>query len=263
MSATYLDEIMAFHRRRAAGDDRDWQSRDPGRPGPSLRAAIDDHRAGGLAVIAEIKRRSPSKGWLAPDLDAVALARAYAAGGATAISVLTDEPHFGGSLADLRAVRDAVELPVLRKDFTVAPNDVVDAAQAGASAVLLIVDALSPTELADLMGVCATVGIDALVEVHDAAGAVAAARAGATIVGVNQRDLRTFEVDRDRAVAVLDSIAPGVLTVAESGIGGPEEAAALAAAGFDAILVGESFVRAADPAAAVSAFTGAPIGARP
>jgi indole-3-glycerol phosphate synthase len=204
-----------------------------------------------VAVIAEIKRASPSKGALAPDLDPVALARAYEAGGAAALSVLTDEEFFRGSAEDLRAARAATALPVLRKDFTVGPADVLDARCMGADAVLLIAAALSPEEMVELMTLAASVGLDALVEVHDEAEAERVVTAGATLVGVNQRDLFTFDVDPDRAVRVAGMLPPEVVRVAESGIGDSEDVRRLGEAGFDAVLVGEALVTSADPGTAL------------
>jgi indole-3-glycerol phosphate synthase len=212
-------------------------------------AALRD--AEGLAVIAEVKRRSPSKGDLAADLDPAALAQAYEQGGATCLSVLTDAEFFGGSPDDLRAARAATRLPVLRKDFTVSPADVCDARIMGADAVLLIAAALDDDELADLHTLALDIGLDALVEVHDEAELDRALAAGAHVVGVNQRDLVTFEVDNERAVRVGAAIPPTVVRVAESGVRGPDDAAALAAAGFDAVLVGELLVSSGDAAAAV------------
>jgi indole-3-glycerol phosphate synthase len=181
------------------------------------------------------------------------LAADYAAGGATCLSVLTDAEYFGGSPADLAAARGAVALPVLRKDFTVCAADVCDARIMGADAVLLIVAALDDTELMELHGLALDVGLDALVEVHDEAELARALSVGATLVGVNQRDLVTFTVDTDRAVRVAQAIPDGVVRVAESGVDGPESAARLAAAGYDAVLVGESLVTSGDPTAAVRA----------
>ncbi len=201
----------------------------------------------GLAVIAEVKRRSPSKGALMADLDPAALAQAYASGGASCLSVLTDEPHFGGSSADLRAARSAVALPVLRKDFTVDPRDVIDARLMGADAVLLIAAALDDAELAQLHSLAFSLGLDALVEIHDEAELHRAVAIGATLVGVNQRDLVTFEVDQSRAVRLAPLMPPGVVRVAESGIRGPDDAAALHRAGYHAVLVGESLVTSGDP----------------
>jgi indole-3-glycerol phosphate synthase len=220
-------------------------------PARGFAAAL--RSAGGLGVIAEVKRRSPSKGDLAAGLDAAEVARAYERGGAACLSVLTDVEFFGGSAADLEEARTATGLPVLRKDFTVAPADVCDARLMGADAVLLIAAALDDDELVELHTLALDVGLDVLVEVHDEQELDRALAAGATLVGVNQRDLVTFEVDHDRAVRVGAAMPRSVVRVAESGIRGPEDARALAAAGFDAVLVGETLVTAPDPAAAVAA----------
>lgn len=253
--ATYLDRILAAHRARAAEDRRpvaELAARaadaPPARPFAAALAAED-----GLSVIAEVKRRSPSRGDLAADLDPATVAADYARGGAACLSVLTDGAFFGGAPADLAAARGAVDLPVLRKDFTVCAADVYDARIMGADAVLLIAAALGPDELADLAGRAAEIGLDALVEVHDEAEAEVAAAAGARLVGVNQRDLVTFEVDTGRAVRVAASLPAGVVRVAESGVRGRADAEALWRAGFDAVLVGESVVTAGDRAAAVAA----------
>jgi indole-3-glycerol phosphate synthase len=169
------------------------------------------------------------------------------------LSVLTDHAFFSGSPADLAAARAAVDVPVLRKDFTVGPVDVADARLMGADAVLLIVAALSPGELVSLLALATEVGLDALVEVHDEDEAELAVMSGATVIGVNQRDLVTFEVDTSRAERVGKALPAGVLRVAESGIRGADDARRLADAGFDAVLVGESLVTASDPAGAVAA----------
>ena len=255
--ATYLDRILEAHRERAARDHRPLErvleeARSAGPPRgftDALRAASVDR----LAVIAEVKRRSPSRGDLAADLDPAATAGEYAAGGATCLSVLTDGPHFGGSVEDLQAARAAVDLPVLRKDFTVDPRDVADARAMGADAILLIAAALDDAELADFHALAAELGLDALLEVHDEAELERGlAATGALLVGVNQRDLVTFEVDPARAVRVGAAMPDGVVRVAESGIRGPEDAARLGAAGFHAVLVGESVVTSGDRAASVA-----------
>lgn len=263
--ATYLADIMATHRRAAQGDGRD-----PERlldealaapPGPPFAEALVDGPPG-LAVIAEVKRRSPSKGELAPDLDPAALASAYAAGGAACLSVLTDQQYFGGSPADLVAARQASGLPALRKDFTVSVADLCDARLMGASAVLLIVAALSDEELARFLAVADRLALDALVEVHDDEELARALAAGARLVGVNQRDLTTFAVDGERAARLAAAIPEDVVAVAESGIADGGDAARLAAAGYQAVLVGESFVRAGDPSGAVAAMAGHPVASR-
>jgi indole-3-glycerol phosphate synthase len=256
--ATYLDRILAAHRATAAADQRDLgRLRDAAlaaSPTRGFAAALSGAAtAGELAVIAEVKRRSPSRGDLSPVLDPADVAAAYASGGAACLSVLTDLEFFGGSAADLAAARAAVRLPVLRKDFTVVPADVYDTRIMGADAVLLIAAALADDELAVLTGIATEIGLDVLYEVHDEASLDLVLAKGATLVGVNQRDLVTFEVDPDRAERLAASIPSGVLAVAESGIRSREDAARLAAAGYHAVLVGESLVTAGDPAAAVEA----------
>lgn len=251
--ATYLDRILEAHRAAAGADGRDGDAllrQAMAQPPPrGFQPALQTSET--VAVISEIKRRSPSKGDLAPDLVPADLARSYQRGGAAALSVLTDSEFFGGSVADLQEARAAVALPVLRKDFTVAPADVLDARIMGADAVLLIAAALSPGELDELLALARRVGLDALVEVHDEAEAETALAAGATLVGVNQRDLFTFEVDTDRARRVARALPDGVTRVAESGIRDSDDVRRLADAGFAAVLVGETLVRAADPSAAV------------
>jgi indole-3-glycerol phosphate synthase len=258
---TYLDRILVAHRAAAAADPRRVEGLlDEARraePARGFTAALRRDAVDGLAVIAEVKRRSPSKGDLALDLDPAVTAAEYAVGGATCLSVLTDEEFFGGSAADLRAARAAVEIPVLRKDFTVDPRDVCDARTMGADAVLLIVAALDDAELRDLHALAGEIGLDALVEVHDEAELERALAVGATVVGVNQRDLVTFEVDTDRAVRVAAAMPEGIVRVAESGIRDAADAARLAAAGFHAILVGESVVTSGDRAASVAALRAA------
>ncbi|MBO0731779.1 MAG: indole-3-glycerol phosphate synthase TrpC [Acidimicrobiaceae bacterium] len=253
--ATYLDRILAAHRAAAARDRRDVEEAisEAGRAGATRGFAAALRRPDGLAVVAEIKRRSPSKGPLAADLDPAGMARAYSAGGAACLSVLTDAEFFGGSAGDLQVARGAVEIPVLRKDFTVGPLDVCDARSMGADAVLLIAAALSPEELVNLTRLAGKLGLDALVEVHDEDEAERALAAGASLIGINQRDLVTFEVDTARAERVVKALPATVVRVAESGIRGADDARRLADAGFDAILVGESLVTSGDPTAAVRA----------
>jgi indole-3-glycerol phosphate synthase len=205
----------------------------------------------GPRVIAEVKRRSPSKGDIRIDLDPAALAAAYAAGGAAAVSVLTEPRHFAGSPDDLLAVRAAVDLPVLRKDFVTTAYQVWEARSWGADAVLLIVAALDPPSLRTLLDEAAEAGLDALVEVHTLPEAEAAATAGATLVGVNARDLATLEVDPGRFAAVRQALPTGTVLVAESGIRDPAGVRAAADAGADAVLVGEALVRSDDPTTAL------------
>jgi indole-3-glycerol phosphate synthase len=223
------------------------RSRPPARGFTAALRAVE-----GLGVIAEVKRRSPSKGDLAAGLDPAAVAGDYERGGATCLSVLTDADHFGGSPADLQAARAATALPVLRKDFTVCPADVCDARIMGADAVLLIAAALDDDELGELHTLALDVGLDVLVEVHDEQELARALAVDADLVGVNQRDLVTFEVDHERAVRLGKALPDTVVRVAESGIRGPDDARALAMARFDAVLVGELLVTSGDPAAAVA-----------
>jgi indole-3-glycerol phosphate synthase len=203
-------------------------------------------------VVAEIKRRSPSKGDLAPHLDPEATARAYAAGGAACISVLTDSFGFGGSIADLHAARDAVTVPVLRKDFTIDEVQVFETRAVGADAILLIVAALpDDSQLADLHALAVELGLGVLVETHDAAEVERALRAGARVVGVNARDLGTFDEDLGVGERLAAMIPPSVVAVAESAIRSAPDAARMGAVGFDAVLVGEMLVRSPDATAAV------------
>jgi indole-3-glycerol phosphate synthase len=217
-------------------------STDPARP---FAAALE---APGLQVIAEIKRRSPSAGPIDLDLDAVSQAREYEAGGAAAISVLTEPEYFGGSLDDLVAVRRAVSLPVIRKDFTLDPVQVWEGRAAGADAILLIVAALGDADLARLLQEAHAAGVAALVEVHTEDEARRAVAAGATLIGVNNRDLATFRTDLATAERVAAALPERATLVAESGVADEEGAARMAAAGYDAILVGEALVRSGDPA---------------
>ena len=253
--ATYLDRILERHRETAAADTRTLGELVAQTaclpPCRGFRAALIAKPD--MAVIAEVKRRSPSKGDLHADLDAAATAKAYESGGASCLSVLTDQEFFGGSVADLQAARSAVPLPVIRKDFTVDPRDIADARLMGADAVLLIAAAVDPFELVDLHELATELGLDTLVEVHDEPELEEAMNAGAQLVGVNQRDLVTFEVDHQRAERMAREIPAGVVKVAESGVRDPDDARRLAESGYDALLVGESLVTSADPAAAVRA----------
>jgi indole-3-glycerol phosphate synthase len=256
--ATYLDAILARHRAAAADDARsldmlvtEAQACEPTRG--FRRALIGDDR---LAVVGEIKRRSPSKGDLDARLDPRELARAYERGGASCLSVLTDADFFGGSADDLLAAREACSLPVLRKDFTVSLRDVADARLMGADCLLLIAAALTAAEVVDMHQLATEIGLDVLVEIHDESELEMALAAGARLVGVNQRDLVTFEVDHERAVRVGAAIPDTVVRVAESGVRGAADARALHAAGYDAVLVGETLVTSGDPAAAVARLIG-------
>lgn len=262
--APYLAEIVAAHRDAARRDERPLEAllEQARRCPPPRRFGAALAAGPGLAVIAEVKRRSPSRGDLAPDLDPAEVATAYLAGGARGLSVLTDARYFGGSAADLQAARAAVPLPVLRKDFTVCVADVCDARLMGADAVLLIVAALEDGELRELLAAAGELALDALVEVHDERELDRALQSGAGLVGVNQRDLATFTVDRGRACSLAARIPPEALAVAESGIAGPEDAVRLAEVGYQAVLVGESVVTSGDRTAAVAALSGHPVGRR-
>lgn len=255
--ATYLDKIVAAHRTAAAGDARDIADLCLAAvamgPTRGFRAALARDGAEHLAVISEIKRRSPSKGDLDAGLDPALLARRYESGGASCLSVLTDVDHFGGSVADLQAAHGATTLPTIRKDFTVSEGDVCDTRLMGADCVLLIAAALGRDELVRYHRLAVDIGLDVLVEIHDERELDVALAAGATTVGVNQRDLVTFQVDHERAVRMAGVIPDDVVKVAESGVRGPADARSLRDAGYHAILVGETLVTAADPTAALAA----------
>ena len=215
---------------------------------------------GSVAVIGELKRRSPSKGDLAPDLDPGPTAKAYEAGGAAALSVLTDQPYFGGAVADLQAARDATTLPCLRKDFVIDEIQVYEARAIGADAMLLIVAAIpDDTLLADLHALGRDLGLAVLVEAHDAHEIERALGAGAEILGINNRDLATFKEDLGVGESLAAHVPASVVAVAESAVRTPADAARLGAVGFDAVLVGEALVRADDPAALVRDLGAAPV----
>jgi indole-3-glycerol phosphate synthase len=257
---TVLDEIIE-------GVREDLAEREASTPLDQLKEAVDRAapaldpmpalRAAPVSVIAEVKRRSPSKGDLATIPDPAQLAARYAAGGATVISVLTEPRRFGGSLQDLRDVRAKVDVPVLRKDFVVTPYQLWEARAAGADVVLLIVAALDQPLLEELHAEARALGMTALVEVHDEAEVGRALAAGATVVGVNARNLKTLEVDRDTFARVAPTIPDGVVRVAESGIRGAADVATVVGQGADAVLVGEALVTGADPGAAVAALVAA------
>jgi indole-3-glycerol phosphate synthase len=233
--------------------------RGPAAPEPraSLREVL---RAPGIGVIAEFKRRSPSAGLLRAAADAGQLARAYERGGAVALSVLTEGPHFEGSLEDLHEARASSELPILRKDFVIDPYQLHEARAAGADAVLLIVAALSPTELSSLQGEAVALGLAALVEVHDRPELARALDAGADLLGINNRDLRDFSVDLERTSQLMAEVPAEVTVVSESGIATAAQLAALEQQGVHGVLVGESLMRAPDPAEALLALRGASSG---
>jgi len=224
----------------------------PAGPARSFRDALSGE---GVGVIAEFKRRSPSAGPLHERPDLAEIVGAYERGGAVAVSILTEGPNFDGTLEDLRLARRACELPLLRKDFVVDAYQLHEAVAAGADAVLLIVAALPAAELASLYGAARALGLDVLVEVHDREELHRALELGAEIVGINNRDLRDLSVDLGRTEALIGEVPPGVTVVSESGIAGAEQVRRLRERGVHAVLVGESLMRAADPAAAVRALS--------
>ncbi len=251
---TFLSDILARKRdevaaSRAALSERELAARAKDAPAPRGFEAALSPRGGPARVVAEVKRASPSAGAIRAGLDAPAQARAYAAAGAAAISVLTDGPGFGGSLADLAAVRAAVDVPLLRKDFVLDRYQLLEARAHGADAALLIVAALAAADLRRLLDACGELGLAALVEVHDAAEVAVALAAGARIVGVNNRNLRTFAVDLAVSEALLPKLPGDVRGVAESGVRSADDARRLRRAGAANLLVGEALVRASDPGA--------------
>jgi len=211
-----------------------------------------------VAIIAEIKRRSPSRGDISPGLDAVGRARDYAAGGAAAISVLTEPEQFAGALEDLSTVRAHVDLPLLRKDFLIDPLQLVEARAFGASAGLVIVRAVDPTRLRELMSAGDDVGLELLVEVHTEAELALALRVGARVVGVNNRDLESLRVDPTVARRLIPLLPPDIIAVAESGVASRTDVEAIAAVGADAVLVGTALSAALDAAASVHALSTVP-----
>ena len=252
-----LERIVAATREEVERRKREHplSSEDVAGPGEGPRSFADAVARPGLSVIAEHKRRSPSAGAIREDLSLRDVVAAYERGGAAALSILTEGPNFGGSLADLREARSATALPILRKDFTVDPYQVTEARLAGADAVLLIVAALTPAQLVELHELSRALGMTALVEVHDLHELELAADAGAQVIGINNRDLTTLEVDVRRTFELLPRVPPGAVTVSESGFSRPEELAELARAGVDAVLVGEALMRSPDVEAACRAFT--------
>jgi len=242
----YLDEILAQHREVASRDTRSLSglieaTRAISNSRGFAKRLIEDSK-NALAVIAEIKRRSPSRGLLSHDLDPKVVAEQYKNAGASCISVLTDSDFFGGSVDDLKSARGAVDLPVLRKDFTVSLNDICDAKLMNADCILLIVAALNKDELSEFHKFASELGLDVLVEIHDEPELDLALEIGAKMIGVNQRNLKTFEVDQQRAVRIAKEIPSNVVRVAESGVRTRDDASQLRDAGYHAILVGESLV---------------------
>jgi indole-3-glycerol phosphate synthase len=245
-----LDEILARKRMEVAERRARRPTLTPGLDRPrSFSAALRQGPVEGLSVIAEFKRRSPSGGLIRPDATPAAIAHLYAAGGAAALSVLTDTPYFGGSDADLVEARGASTLPVLRKDFVIDPYQIYEARSVGADAVLLIVRALSSSDLRAFLQLSRELELDALVETHSADEVHRALDAGARLIGVNNRDLDTLVTDVSLAPRLRPQVPADCVFVAESGVSTPEQMAALAEAGVDAVLIGEALLRADDPGA--------------
>jgi indole-3-glycerol phosphate synthase len=257
MPTATLEQILTVTRARVAalqGCAADLAARAAAAPPPRPFAPLPLGPT--VGVVAEVKRRSPSQGSIHPGLDAVAHARAYAAGGAVAVSVLTDEAHFGGSLDDLARVAAAVPLPVLCKDFILDELQILEARGAGASAILLIVRILAPERLRALAAAARSHGLATLVEVHTAAELEAALAVHPAAVGVNARDLGSFAVDLRAAEDVIARVPRDVPVVAESGVEGRGDVERLAAVGADFVLVGTSLARRSDPETGVRALTG-------
>ena len=252
-----LAEILEHKRGEVARARREHpvaelESACAGAPPPrGLAKALRRGQGEPLRAIAEIKRASPSAGPIRPGADPADIARRYESAGATALSVLTDEKFFDGALGFLPRVREAVGLPLLRKDFLIDSYQVVEARAAGADAVLLIVAALEDAQLGELLAASRAVDLDALVEVHSEAEAERAVVAGATLIGVNHRDLATFTIDRDLTRRLRPAVPAGTVLVGESGIRNAADVRALGEAGADAILVGETLMRAEDPGEAL------------
>ncbi|MFC6645675.1 indole-3-glycerol phosphate synthase TrpC [Granulicella cerasi] len=254
----YLPEIVAFHRqdverRKAEADFAALELAASAHEPRGFARALREKAKTGPAVIAEIKKASPSKGLIRENLDPTALAIELEAAGAAVLSVLTDEPYFQGSLGNLRAARAACKLPLLRKDFMVDPFQVLEARANGADAILLIVAALNDIELRTLREEARRYGLDVLCEVHDAEEVERARALDCECVGVNTRDLKTFHVSLDRAIELSQSLPADVIRVAESGITGREDVQRMRAAGFGAFLIGESLMRAERPGEALKA----------
>jgi indole-3-glycerol phosphate synthase len=252
--ATFLESVVErtqadLARRKRATPRADLEARlgPARRERPFSEALIDE----GISLIAEMKRASPSRGPIRPGASVAEIVAAYQDAGARAVSVLTESAHFGGSLDDLAEARAACDLPLLRKDFVIDPYQVLEARAAGADAVLLIVAALGRERLGELMGAASDLGMDSLIEVHDEDEVEVAVEAGAELLGINNRDLHSLEVDLGTTFRLMADVPAGTVVVAESGITDRGHVADLEDAGVDAILVGEALMRADDPAHAV------------
>jgi len=265
--ATKLEEIVAAARRRvasaqAAADLRALQNQANGHQPRGFRRALQERSASGVAVIAELKKASPSKGVIRDDFRVAELAGELEQAGAAALSVLTEQQYFQGSLHNLTAASQAVNLPCLRKDFLVDEFQVMEARAHGADAILLIVAALSEAELLSLGRSARANSLDVLCEVHDAIELQRALDAGFETIGVNNRDLRTFRVDLNTSLQLVDRIPARVMKIAESGIESAEDVARLRQAGFNGFLIGESLMRAAHPGDVLRGLLGQPVSAR-
>ncbi len=260
---SYLEKILESHRLESQNDNRSFELLyDKAVDAEPTRGFVDSLKSsqkGEIAVIAEIKKKSPSKGELASNLNPASLAKEYEKGGAAAISVLTDENNFAGSKEDLIAAAKEVKLPILRKDFTVDLKDICDTRIMGADAVLLIVSALDQVELKDFLDLSIELDLDPLVEVHDEKELERALAVDAKLIGVNQRDLKSFEVDPLKAINLISEIPANVTSVAESGIDSARSASALREAGYAALLVGELLVKSADRAKTLSELRNIPV----
>ena len=240
--------VRSKHGEIAGLEERRWELESALADAPEPRAfrtALAN--PGHVALIAECKRRSPGAGDIRPDLDPGVLTRGYERAGARALSVLTDSTYFGGDLDDIRAVRASTSLPILRKDFTLHPLQLLEARVGGADAVLLIVRILSDVDLSALHAEARSLGLDVLVEVHDEVELERAVALGADLVGINNRDLSTFTTDLDTTLRLLDGVPDDVVLVSESGVRTPNDVARLGGAGVDAVLVGETLLRGEDP----------------
>lgn len=262
-----MSDVLAAILRRKCDEVRERKSREPEArllarardeaPARGFRRALATRiEAGQAAVIAEFKRRSPSKGWIAEDADPAIVARAYADAGAACLSVLTDIDHFGGSDEHLRQARAACALPAIRKDFNIDPYQLIEARSLGADAILLIVAALSPAQLGELQQCATELGLDVLVEVHDADELDIALAGGADLVGINNRNLRTFETRLETTLELLPRVPTDRLLVTESGIHTAADVAMMRSNGVHAFLVGESLMRGGKPGEAYAALFG-------
>lgn len=247
---SYLDDIAAFHRQRASSDTRNWRDRPRVlNSGPTLVDALSALPDSEIGIIAEFKRRSPSQGWISADANLEVIVQHYVDGGAIAVSCLTDVNHFGGSLEDLSRARSATDLPILRKDFTVSENDVLDAAEYGASAVLLIAAMLNEDEILRYATLAKELQLSVLMEVHALDELDKFDLEAIDILGVNQRDLHTFEINRMIADEIRENVPADQIVILESGIRDSSDLAGVRRRGFHGALIGEILMRSPEPEA--------------